>query len=132
MGVFSDFSRWVSDEANAIGHGASSFATGVVNTAKYGLKTVVHTPVAIVHEISSGVVKVSQAGAGAFTSAAHEGAVAFGSGASAFTASSHEASLAVQGLGKSASGAVGSLGSSFALPLAAAAAIVGLAFVMKR
>ena len=132
MGVFSDFSRWVSDEANAIGHGASSFATGVVNTAKYGLKTVVHTPVAIVHEISSGVVKVSQAGAGVFISAAHEGQLAFGSGASAFVAASGQASQAVQGLGKSASGAVSSLGSSFALPLAAAAAIVGLAFVMKR
>ena len=132
MGVFSDFSRWVSDEATAIGHGASSFATGVVNTAKYGLKTVVHTPVAIVHEISSGVVKVSQAGAGAFTSAAHEGQIAFGSGASAFVAASHEGSLAVQGVSKNVGGAVGSLGSSFALPLAAAAAIVGLAFVMKR
>ena len=132
MGVFSDFSRWVSDEANAIGHGASSFATGVVNTAKYGLKTVVHTPVAIVHEISSGVVKVSQAGAGAFTSAAHEGAVAFGSGATAFVAASHEGSLAVQGVSKNVGGAVSSLGSSFAFPLAAAAAIVGLAFAMKR
>lgn len=132
MGVFSDFSRWVSDEANAIGHGASSFATGVVNTAKYGLKTVVHTPVAIVHEISSGVVKVSQAGAGAFTSAAHEGAVAFGSGATAFVAASHEGSLAVQGVSKNVGGAVSSLGSSFAWPLAVVAGLVGVAFVMKR
>ena len=40
MGVFSDFSSWVSNEASAIGHGVSSFATGVVNTAKYGLKTI--------------------------------------------------------------------------------------------
>ena len=129
---WNDFSNWMSAEISALGHTMSSAATGIVNTAKYGLKTIVHTPVAIVHEISGGVVKVSQAGAGAFTSAAASGATAFGSGATAFTASSHEASLAVQGLGKSASGAVGSLGSSFALPLAAAAAIVGLAFVMNK
>ena len=132
MGVFSDFSSWVSSEASAIGHGVSSFATGVVNTAKYGLKTVVNAPIAITHEISSGVVKVSQAGAGAFTSAAHEGQIAFGAGATAFVAATHEGSLAVQGLGKSASGAVGSLGSSFAWPLAIAGGLVGIAFVMKR
>ena len=132
MGVFSDFSSWVSSEASAIGHGVSSFATGVVNTAKYGLKTVVNAPIAITHEISNGVVKVSQAGAGAFTSAAHEGQIAFGAGSTAFVAATHEGSLAVQSLGKSASGAVGSLGSSFAWPLAIAGGLVGIAFVMKR
>ena len=132
MGVFSDFSSWVSSEAAAIGHGVSSFATGVVNTAKYGLKTIVNAPIAITHEISNGVVKVSQAGAGAFTSAAHEGQIAFGAGATAFVAASHEGSLAVQGLGKSASGAVSGLGSSFAWPLAIAGGLVGIAFVMKR
>ena len=132
MGVFSDFSSWVSSEAAAIGHGVSSFATGVVNTAKYGLKTVVNAPIAITHEISTGVVKVSQAGAGAFTSAAHEGRLAFGEGSTAFVAATHEGSLAVQGLGKSASSLGSSLGSSFALPLAAAAAIIGIAFAMKR
>ena len=132
MGVFSDFSSWVSNEASAIGHGVSSFATGVVNTAKYGLKTVVNAPVAIVHEITGGVVKVSQVGVGAFTSAVHEGGAAFAAGEKTFVAVAHEASGAVQGLGKSASGAVGSLGSSFAWPLAIAAGLVGVAFVMKR
>ena len=128
MGVFSDFSNWVSSEANAIGHGASSFATGAVNLAKYGL----HVPIGITHEISSGVQGLGKSASSAFQAGAHEGRIAFGAGSSAFVAASHEGSLAVQGLGKSASGAVGSLGSSFALPLAAAAAIVGLAFVMKR
>ena len=122
MGVFSDFSSWVSKEADAIGGAMSSTATGFVNTAKYGLKTVVHVPVAITHEISSGVVQVSQAGVGAFKAGAYEASQAFGSGATAFVAASHEGALAVGSLGKSASGAVGSLGSSFALPLAAAAA----------
>ena len=131
MGVFSDFSRWVSDEANAIGHGASSFATGVVNTAKYGLKTVVHTPVAIVHEISSGVVKVSQAGANAFTGAAHEGAVAFGSGATAFVAASGQASQALVGVSKNVGSLGSSLGSSFAWPLAIVAGVVAFAIIKR-
>ena len=132
MGAFSDFSSWVSREADAIGGAMSSTATGIVNTAKYGLKTVVHVPVAITHEVVAGFVKISQAGAGVFTSAAHEGRIAFGEGSKALVAASHEGSLAVQSIGKSASGAVSSLGSSFALPLSAAAAIVALAFIMKR
>ena len=132
MGVFSDFSSWVSREPDAIGGAMSSTATGIVNTAKYGLKTVVHVPVAITHEVAGGFVKISQAGAGVFTSAAHEGRIAFGEGSKALVAASHEGSLAVQSIGKSASGAVSSLGSSFALPIAIAAGLVGLAFVMKK
>ena len=128
MGVFSDFSNWTSSEARALGRGMSNFATGGVNLIKYGL----HVPIGITHEISSGVQGLGKSATSAFQSAAHEGQVAFGAGSSAFVAASHEGSLAVQGLGKSASGAVSNLGSSFALPLAAAAAIVGLAFVMKR
>lgn len=129
---WNDFSNWMSAEISALGHTMSSAATGIVNTAKYGLKTIVHTPVAIVHEVSSGVVKVSQAGAGAFTSAATEGRKAFTSGTTAFVAASHEGSLAVQGVSKNIGGAVGSLGSSFAWPLAVVAGLVGVAFVMKR
>ena len=110
----------------------SSAATGIVNTAKYGLKTIVHTPVAIVHEISGGVVKVSQAGAGAFTSAAREGRIAFGEGSTAFVAASGQASQALVGVSKNIGGAVGSIGSSFAWPLAVVAGLVGVAFVMKR
>ena len=128
MGVFSDFSNYLTSEAHALGRGVSSFATGGVNLIKYGL----HVPIGITHEISSGVQGLGKSASSAFQSAAHEGQIAFGAGSSAFAAASHEGSLAVQGLGKSASGAVGSLGSSFALPLAAAAAIVGIAFVMKR
>ena len=128
MGVFSDFSNYLSSEAHALGRGVSSFATGGVNLIKYGL----HVPIGITHEISSGVQGLGKSASSAFTSVAASGATAFGAGSSAFVGASHEASLAVQGLGKSASGAVSSLGSSFALPLAAAAAIVGLAFVMKR
>ena len=129
---WNDFSNWMSAEISALGHTMSSAATGIVNTAKYGLKTIVHTPVAIVHEISGGVVKVSQAGAGAFTSAATEGRKAFTSGTTAFVAASHEANLAVQGVSKNIGGAVGSIGSSFAWPLAVVAGLVGVAFVMKR
>ena len=129
---WNDFSNWMSAEISALGHTMSSAATGVINTAKYGLKTIVHTPVAIVHEISGGVVKVSQAGAGAFTSAATEGRKAFTSGTTAFVAASHEGSLAVQGVSKNIGGAVSNLGSSFAWPLAVVAGLVGVAFVMKR
>ena len=128
MGVFSDFSNYLSSEAHLLGRGVSSFATGGVNLIKYGL----HVPIGITHEISSGVQGLGKSASSVFISAAHDGQLAFGSGASAFVAASGQASQAVQGLGKSASGAVSNLGSSFALPLAAAAAIVGLAFVMKR
>ena len=110
----------------------SSAATGIVNTARSGLRTIVHAPQGIVREISSGVVQVSQVGAGAFKAGAHEASQAFGSGATAFVAASHEGSLAVQGVSKNVGGAVGSLGSSFAWPLAVVAGLVGVAFVMKR
>ena len=128
MGVFSDFSNWTSSEARALGRGMSNFATGGVNLIKYGL----HVPIGITHELSSGVQGLGKSASSAFQAGAHEGRIAFGAGSSAFVAASHEGSLAAQGLGKSASGAVGSLGSSFALPLAAAAAIIGIAFALKR
>ena len=129
---FSDFSKWMSSEINALGHTMASAATGVLNTAKYGLKTIVHAPQGIVREISSGVVQVSQVGAGAFKAGAHEASQAFGSGATAFVAASHEGSLAIQGVSKNVGGAVSNLGSSFAWPLAVVAGLVGVAFVMKR
>ena len=132
MGAWSDFSNWADNEAAAIGKGISNFATGVVDTTKFGLTTITGVPVTIVREIKDGVVEVSKVGGDAWKTGAHEGAVAFGSAASAYTNVVHEGSLAVQGLGKSASGAVGSLGSSFAWPLAIAAGLVGVAFVMKR
>jgi len=132
MGAWNDFSNWADSEAAAIGKGISNFATGVADTAKYGLATVVGAPVTIVKEIKDGIVEVSKVGGDAFKAGAHEGAVAFGSAASAYKDVVHEGSLAVQGLGKAAGGAVGSVGSSLAWPLGIAAALVGVAFVMKR
>ena len=132
MGAWNDFSNWVSSETAALGRGVTNFATGAVNTAKFGLTTVIGAPVAIVHEITDGAVKISHEGTVAFTAGAVEGGKAFGVGASAFQASAVSAGQAVGSLGKSAGGAVGSLGSSFAWPLGLAAAFVGVAFVMKR
>jgi len=132
MGAWNDFSNWADSEAAAIGKGISNFATGVVDTAKFGLTTIVGAPVTIVKEIKDGVIEVSKVGGDAFKAGAHEGAVAFGSAASAYKDVVHEASLAVQGIGKAAGGAIGSVGSSLAWPLGIAAALVGVAFVMKR
>jgi hypothetical protein len=132
MGAWNDFSNWADSEAAAIGKGISNFATGVADTAKYGLDCVVGAPVTIVKEIKDGIVEVSKVGGDAFKAGAHEGAVAFGSAASAYKDVVHEASLAVQGIGKAAGGAIGSVGSSLAWPLGIAAALVGVAFVMKR
>ena len=132
MGAWSEFSNWADNEAAAIGKGISNFATGVADTAKYGLTTIVGAPITIVKEIKDGVIEVSKVGGDAFKAGAHEGAVAFGSASTAYANVVHEGSLAVQGLGKAAGGAVSSVGSSLAWPLGIAAALVGVAFVMKR
>ena len=119
------FNHWISAEAAAIGHSVSSFATGLADNARFGLKTVVGAPQGIVHEVSTGIISVSQIGAGAFGVGAKEAGQAWAVGA-------HEGSLAVQGVAKSASGAVGSIGSSLSWPLAAAVAVVGALYVLKR
>ena len=121
----------MTSEVNALGHTMASAATGIVNTAKYGLKTIVHTPVAIVHEISSGVVKVSQAGAGVFTNAAREGRIAFGEGSTAFVAASGQASQALVGVSKNVGSLGSSLGASFAWPLVIVGGVVAFA-MLKR
>ena len=118
------FSHWVSAEAAAIGHSVSSFATGLADNARFGLKTVVGAPQGIVHEISTGIISVSKVGAGAFGVGAHEAGQAFAIGA-------HEGSLAVQGVAKSASAGVQGIGSSLSWPLAAAVAVVGALYVLK-
>ena len=128
MGAWNDFSQWASSTAAAVEKDIGSFATGVADTMKYGLGV----PATIVKEIKDGVVEVSKVGGDAFKAGAHEGAVAFGSASTAYTNVMHEGSLAIQGLGKAAGGAVGSVGSSLAWPLGLAAALVGVAFVMKR
>ena len=127
MGVFSDFSNWASSEAHALGRGMSSFATGAVNLAKYGL----HVPIGVTHEISSGVQGLGKSASSAFQSAAHEGQIAFGAGSSAFVAASHEASLAVQGVSKNVGSLGSSLGSSFAWPLAIVAGVVAFAIIKR-
>ena len=132
MGAWNDFSNWISSETAALGRGVTNFATGAVNTAKFGLTTVIGAPVAIVHEITDGAVKIIHEGTVAFTAGAVEGGKAFGVGASAFTASAVSAGQAVGSLGKSAGGAVGSLGSSFAWPLAAVGVVLGGLFILKR
>ena len=118
------FSHWISAEAAAIGHSVSSFATGVADTAKYGLKTVVCAPQGIVHEISTGIISVSKVGAGAFSVGAKEAGQAWAVGVK-------EGSLAVQGVAKSASAGVQGIGSSLSWPLAAAVAVVGALYVLK-
>ena len=115
------FTHWLTAEAAALGRGAASFATGVADTAKY----IVSAPQGIVREISTGVIGVSKVGAGAFGVGAHEAGQAFAIGA-------HEGSLAAQSVAKSASGAIGSVGSSLSWPLAAAVAVVGALYVLKR
>ena len=132
MGAWNDFSQWASSTAAAVEKDIGNFATGVADNMKFGLTTVVGAPVTIVKEIKDGVVEVSKVGGDAFKAGAHEGAVAFGSAASAYKDVIHEGSLAVQGLGKAAGGAVSSVGSSLAWPLGLASALVGVAFVMKR
>ena len=119
------FSHWVSAEAAAIGHSVSSFATGLADNARFGLKTVVGAPQGIVHEVSTGIISVSQIGAGAFGVGAKEAGAAWAVGVK-------EGSLAVQGVAKSASGAIGSAASSLSLPLALALAAVGAIYVLKR
>ena len=132
MGAWNDFSQWASSTAAAVENDIKSLVVGVADNVKFGLATVVGAPVTIVKEIKDGVIEVSKVGKGAFIAGSHEGAVAFGSAASAYTNVVHEGSLAVQGLGKAAGGAVSSVGSSLAWPLGLAAALVGIAFVMKR
>jgi len=132
MGALSEFSNWADSEAAAIGKGISNFATGVVDTTKFGLTTITGVPITIVREIKEGVIEVSKVGGDAWKTGAHEGAVAFGSAASAYTNVVHEGSLAVQGLGNAAGGAIGSVGSSLAWPLGLAAALIGIAFVLKK
>ena len=119
------FAHWISAEAAAIGHSVSSFATGLADNARFGLKTVVGAPQGIVHEISTGIIGVSKIGAGVFTVGAKEAGQAFAIGA-------HEGSLAAQSVAKSASGAIGSVGSSLSWPLAAAVAVIGALYVLKR
>ena len=118
------FSHWVSAEAAAIGHSVSSFATGLADNARFGLKTVVGAPQGIVHEISNGIIGVSKVGAGAFGVGAHEAGQAWAVGVK-------EGSLAAQSVAKSASGAIGSVGSSLSWPLAAALGVVGALYVLK-
>ena len=60
------FAHWVSAESAALGQSISSFATGLADNARFGLKTVVGAPQGIVHEISTGIISVSKVGAGAF------------------------------------------------------------------
>ena len=132
MGAWNDFSNWASSTAAAVDNDIKNFATGLVDNMKFGLTTVVGAPVTIVKEIKDGVIEVSKVGGDAFKAGAHEGAVAFGSAASAYKDVVHEASLAVQGIGKAAGGAIGSVGSSLAWPLGIAAALVGVAFVLKK
>ena len=132
MGAWNDFSNWASSTAAAVEKDIGNFATGVADNMKFGLTTVVGAPVTIVREIKDGVVEVSKVGGDAFKAGAHEGAVAFGSASTAYANVVHEGSPAVQGLGKAAGGAVSSVGSSLAWPLGLAAALVGVAFVMKR
>ena len=132
MGAWNDFSQWASSTAAAVEKDMSNFATGVADNMKFGLTTIVGAPVTIVKEIKDGVVEVSKVGGDAFKAGAHEGAVAFGSASTAYANVVHEGSLAVQGLGKAAGGAVSSVGSSLAWPLGLAAALVGVTFVMKR
>ena len=115
------FAHWISAESAALGRSAASFATGVADTAKY----IVGAPQGIVHEVSTGIISVSKIGAGAFGVGAHEAGQAWAVGVK-------EGSLAAQGVAKSASGAVGSLGSSLSWPLAAAVAVVGALYVLKR
>ena len=115
------FAHWISAESAAIGRSVSSFATGVADTAKY----IVSAPQGIVHEISTGIISVSKVGAGAFGVGAHEAGQAFAIGA-------HEGSLAFQGVAKSASAGVQGIGSSLSWPLAAAVAVVGALYVLKR
>ena len=118
------FSHWISAEAAAIGHSVSSFATGVADTAKYGLKTVVGAPQGIVHEVSTGIISVSKVGAGAFGVGAHEAGQAWAVGVK-------EAGLSARDVAKSASAGVQGIGSSLSWPLAAAIAAVGALYVLK-
>ena len=132
MGAWNDFSNWASSTAAAVEKDIANFATGIADNMKFGLSTVVGAPVTIVKEIKDGVVEVSKTGKDAFIAGAHEGAVAFGSAASAYTSVVHEGSLAVQGLGKAAGGAVSSVGSSLSWPLAAAVAVVGGLYIITK
>jgi hypothetical protein len=119
------FTHWLSAESAALGHSISSFATGTADLAKYGLKTVVGAPQGIVHEVNTGIISVSQIGAGAFGVGAKEAGQAWAVGVK-------EGSLAVQGVAKSASAGVQGIGSSLSWPLAAAAAVVGALYILKR
>ena len=132
MGAWNDFSQWASSTAAAVEKDIGNFATGVADNMKFGLTTIVGAPVTSVTELRDGVVEVSKVGGDAFKAGAHEGAVAFGSASTAYANVVHEGSLAVQGLGKAAGGAVSSVGSSLAWPLGLAAAVGVALIVMKR
>ena len=132
MGAWNDFSQWASSTAAAVETDIKSLVVGVADNVKFGLTTVVGAPVTIVKEIKDGVVEVSKVGGDAFKAGAHESAVAFGSASTAYANVIHEGSLAVQGLGKAAGGAVSSVGSSLSWPLAAAVAVVGGLYIITK
>ena len=115
------FSHWISAESAAVGRSVSSFATGVADTAKY----IVGAPQGIVREISTGIIGVSKIGAGAFGVGAHEAGQAWAVGVK-------EAGLSARDVAKSASAGVQGIGSSLSWPLAAAVAVVGALYVLKR